>query len=130
MARRARTLWRELEEESGEALLLECGLAWFAHSADGWEAESERTLRAHGIPAERLDVPSAESLYPSFRGDDLAFVLLEPEGGVLRAQRAVRALAEQAAAHGAQIMRARARPEDVAAVLDDSTRWRAGMARA
>ena len=98
MARRARTLWRELEEESGEELLVECGMAWFAQREDGWEAESERTLAAQGIPAERLDVASAASLYPSFRGDDLAFVLLEPEGGVLRAQRAVRALAAQAVA--------------------------------
>jgi glycine/D-amino acid oxidase-like deaminating enzyme len=27
MARRARTLWRELEAESGEEVLIECGLA-------------------------------------------------------------------------------------------------------
>jgi sarcosine oxidase len=122
MARRARTLWRELEEESGEELLIECGLAWFAHRDDGWEADSERTLVAQGIPAERLDIAAAGSLYPSVRGDDLAFVLLEPEGGVLRAQRAVRALARQAAAHGARIVRGRARPERATAVLDDSTR--------
>ena len=121
MARRARTLWRELEEEAREELLLECGLAWFAHREYGWEAESERTLAAHGIPVERLDVASAEALYPSFRGDDLAFVLLEPEGGVLRAERAVRALAAQAEHHGARIVRGRARPNGGAAVLEDST---------
>ena len=122
MARRARTLWRELEEESGEELLIECGLVWFAHREDGWEAESERTLAGQHIPAERLDIASAGSLYPSFRGDDLAFVLLEPEGGLLRAQRAVRALAAQAAHHGAEIVRGRARPDETAAVLEDSTR--------
>src|SRR3954451_18492683 len=44
MARRARTLWRELEAESGEDLLHECGVSWFAHGEDGWEAQSERTL--------------------------------------------------------------------------------------
>src|SRR3954451_11119182 len=88
LARRARTLWRELEAESGEELLVECGVAWFAHSEDGWEAESERTLAAHGVPTGRVD---PEDLYPSFRGDDLAFVLLESEAGVLRARRAVRA---------------------------------------
>jgi glycine/D-amino acid oxidase-like deaminating enzyme len=122
MARRARTLWRELEEESGEHLLLECGLAWFAHREDGWEAASQHTLEAHGIPVERLDPASAARLYPSFRGDDLAFVLLEPEGGVLRAQRAVRALAAQAAAHGAQILRGRARPDGAAVMLEGSSR--------
>jgi glycine/D-amino acid oxidase-like deaminating enzyme len=122
MARRARTLWRELEDESGEEVLIECGLAWFAHRDDGWEAESERTLAAQDIPAERLDLASAAELYPSFRSDDLAFVLLEPEGGVLRGQLAVRALAAQAAAHGARIVRGRARPDGGTAVLDDASR--------
>jgi sarcosine oxidase len=127
MARRARTLWRELEEESGEELLIECGLAWFAHREDGWEAASKGTLVAHGIPAERLDVGSAASLFPSFGGDDLAFILLEPEGGVLRAQRAVRALATQAAAHGSQIVRGRARPDGPAAVLEDSNKLKGDL---
>jgi sarcosine oxidase len=108
MARRARTLWRELEAESGEELMVECGVAWFAHSEAGWDAASERTLSAQGIPCERLEVAEAARRFPSFRGDDLAFVLHEPEAGVLRAQRAVRALAAQAAAHGATIILGRA----------------------
>src|ERR687898_3613088 len=49
MAWRARTLWHELEAESGADLLRECGIAWFAHAADGWEAASERTMLAQGI---------------------------------------------------------------------------------
>ncbi len=108
MARRARELWRELEAESGEELMVECGVAWFAHGPDGWEAASERTMAEQGIPVQRLDVAEAARLFPSFGGDDVEFVLLEPEAGVLRAQRAVRALAAQAAAHGATIIRARA----------------------
>jgi glycine/D-amino acid oxidase-like deaminating enzyme len=111
MARRARTLWRELEAESGEALLHECGVAWFAHSDGGWEAASERTMTAQGIPAERLDVAAAARLFPSLGGDDLAFVLLEPEAGVMRAQRAVRTLAARAAAHGARLVHGRAAPD-------------------
>jgi glycine/D-amino acid oxidase-like deaminating enzyme len=118
-ARRARTLWRELEAESGDDLYLECGVAWFAHSEDGWETESERTLAAQAIPSERVE---AATLYPSFRGDDLAFVLLEPEAGVLRARRAVKALAARAEANGARVLLGRARPDGASAVLDDSTR--------
>ena len=122
MARRARGLWRQLEEESGEDLLVECGMAWFAHREEGWEARSERTLAEQGIPVERLDVATAAKLYPNFRGDDLAFVLHEPEGGVLRASRGVKALATQAAARGARVVRARARPDGADAILDDGTR--------
>jgi len=119
MARRARTLWRELERESGADLLIECGVAWFAHREDGWEAASERTLVAQGIPAERHDVAS---LFPSFRSDDLTFTLLEPEAGVLRAQRAVQTLAAQATTHGARVIRARARPDGATVLLDDGMR--------
>jgi glycine/D-amino acid oxidase-like deaminating enzyme len=118
MAWRARQLWRELEGESGEELLVDCGVAWFAHGDDGWEAESERTLASQGIPTDRVD---PTRLYPSFRGDDVTFVLLEPEAGVLRAGRAVRALVRQAEAHGARLMRGRARPKPGAARLEDGT---------
>ena len=90
MARRARTLWRELEAETGASLYTETGVSWFAHSDDGWEAKSEATLRALDIPVERQDLTQA---YPSFAADDLTWVLHEPEAGVLRAQLAVQTLA-------------------------------------
>lgn len=114
---RARTLWRELEAECGAELLVECGVAWFARREDGWEARSERVLHEHAIPARRLDVADAAAILPGLRGDDLAFVLLEPEAGVLRAASAVRALVAGAQAHGARLVRARARPDGGAAVL-------------
>jgi glycine/D-amino acid oxidase-like deaminating enzyme len=119
-ARRARTLWRELEAESGEDLLMECGLVWFARRRDGWEAASEATMRAQGIPVERLGADEGTRLFPSFRGDDLEFLVHEPEAGVLRAQRAVQALARQASAHGARLIRGRAAPDgDAVRVADE-----------
>src|SRR3954451_2247329 len=66
MARRGRELWRELEGATGAELLLERGVAWFAHREDGWEAASERTLRACDIPVERLEVSAAAARFPSF----------------------------------------------------------------
>jgi glycine/D-amino acid oxidase-like deaminating enzyme len=116
-ARRARTLWRELEAETGEELMVEIGMAWFAQREDGWEAESEAAMTAQGIPCERLDPAEAAKLFPSLGTDDLAFVLYEPEAGVVRAQRAVRALAAQAVAHGAKLVRGRAVPDGDGAVL-------------
>ena len=121
-ARRARTLWRELEAETGAELLVECGVAWFAEREDGWEAESERTMTAQGIPCSRLSPSEAAALFPSLGVEDLVFVLFEPEAGVLRAQRAVRALAVAAAGHGAEVIRGRAAPEGDAAVLEDGRR--------
>jgi glycine/D-amino acid oxidase-like deaminating enzyme len=121
MARRARTLWRELEHESGADLLIESGVSWFAHRDDGWEAESERTLGALGIPTERWSVEEAAKRFPSFRGDDLTWVLHEPEAGVLRAQKAVQTLAKQAEARGARLVRSRARPDGDRVRLEDGS---------
>jgi glycine/D-amino acid oxidase-like deaminating enzyme len=121
-ARRARTLWRELEGETGQELMAEIGMAWFAQREDGWEAESERAMAAQAIPCERLDPADAAKLFPSLGTGDLAFVLYEPEAGVVRAQRAVQALAGQAVAHGARLVRGRAAPDGDAAVLEDGTR--------
>jgi glycine/D-amino acid oxidase-like deaminating enzyme len=118
-ARRARTLWRELEAEAGEELLVESGLIWLAHREDGWEAESARTLTAQGIPCERLAPEEGARFFPSFDPSGLAFLLHEPEAGALRAQRAVQALARRAAAHGATIERARATPDGARVRLAD-----------
>jgi sarcosine oxidase len=118
-ARRARALWRELEQETGEDLMVERGLVWFAHGETGWEADSLRVLTDLGIPAAREGVEETARRFPSFKGDDLAWALHEPEAGVLRAQRAIRALARAAQARGAAIVRAKAAPERDAVRLDD-----------
>jgi sarcosine oxidase len=109
-ARRARELWRDLEREAGEKLLVEAGLVWFARAEGGWESDSEATLRGLGVPVERLEPDAARSLFPDLRTDDLAFALLEPDAGIVRAARATRVLAERAVARGARLVRARAAP--------------------
>ena len=118
-ARRAWALWRELEAEAGAELLVPSGLAWFAHGEDGWEGASARTLAAAGIPVDRLEPGTAARLFPSFDAEGLAFVLLEPEAGLLRAARAVEALAARAVEHGARLERARATPDGARVALDD-----------
>ncbi len=55
----------------------------------------------------------------SVNADDLAFTLLEPEAGLLRAREGVRALADRAVAAGAQRVTAVARPDGERVVLDD-----------
>jgi glycine/D-amino acid oxidase-like deaminating enzyme len=111
-ARRALALWRELDPR----LVAQAGVAWFARSEHGWEAESERTLRALGIPCERVD---PTTLFPSVRTDDLAFTLYEPEAGILHARMGVRALAARAVEAGARLETAIARPDGERAELDD-----------
>lgn len=111
---RARELWREL----GGGALVEAGVVWFARAEGGWETDSERVLRAQGIPVERLDPGQAQRLFPSLGTDDLEFALLEPAAGVLRASHAVRALVARAREGGLQFQRGEARPERAHAVVD------------
>jgi glycine/D-amino acid oxidase-like deaminating enzyme len=99
----------------------ERGVSWFAHGQAGWEADSLRVLGELGIPAERLTVSEAAQRFPSLAGDELEWVLHEPEAGVLRAQQAVQALARRAAARGAEIVRGRAAPEGERVRLADGT---------
>jgi glycine/D-amino acid oxidase-like deaminating enzyme len=108
-ARRALELWRELD-----GVLEEIGLVWFARREDGWEADGERVLRAAGVPVERLEPEEAARLFPSLAVDDLAFVLHEPEGGVLRAADGVRALVARAREAGAQLLAGEAHPDGAA----------------
>jgi glycine/D-amino acid oxidase-like deaminating enzyme len=117
-ARRALALWRELDP----SLVVQPGVVWFARRADGWEAASERALTALGIPCERVD---PAGLFPSVAVDDLAFALLEPEAGILRARDATRAMAREAVAAGARLEPAEARPDGAAVLLDDGRRLEA-----
>jgi sarcosine oxidase len=110
---RARELWRELEAETGRELLVESGIAWFARSTDGWEAESERVLRAAEIPVERLEPDTGRELFPSFEPGDLEFILWEPHAGVLRARDATIATAEAAQRAGVRLLHETAEPSGV-----------------
>lgn len=103
-ARRALELWRAIDP----SLVDQVGMAWFAHGEEGWEADSLRMLRDEGIAADRLSPQEARRLFPSLGVDDLAWVLFEPDGGILFASRAVAVLAEQAREAGARFVRARA----------------------
>ena len=111
-ARHALGLWRAVDP----ALVVEAGVAWFARREDGWEAQSEATLRELGIPCERVD---AATLFPSVRTDDLAFTLFEPEAGILRARDATRTLAVQAVAAGARVVNAAAAPDGARVIAGD-----------
>ncbi len=110
LAWRARGLWRELERESGQSLLDERGVAWLASGDGAFEEQSEPVLRRLGIAVERLTPEEGRRLFPSLAGDDLRFVLLEPEAGVLHARRATQALVEQVEREGGRLEAGRADP--------------------
>ena len=108
-SRESRLAWIELGEATGSPIFEPCGVAWFARSDAGFEADSAATLRALGIPVEHLSPEEAARRWP-IRADDLAFVLHEPEGGALRARQGVRAAAAAVERLGGTVGRARVVP--------------------
>jgi sarcosine oxidase len=107
LAVRARTLWLELQEETGTRIWEPVGVAWFESGDGAFTTRSEQTLRELGVAVERMTPEEASRLYPSLGGDDLRSVLFEPDAGVLHARRAT-----QLPAAGLPTVTARADADD------------------
>ena len=99
-SREALTGWNALAESIGETLFVPAGVLGLAHDEGGWEAASEETLRALGIPVERLTPDDVAARWPQMRSDDLAFAIFEPEAGLLMARRGVAGVARMFAGEG------------------------------
>jgi sarcosine oxidase len=90
LAQEALPLWRELEGESGETLLELHGLVEVVQTL---EESTAQTLEACGVSWERLDRDEAERRYP-IHVPGGSFVVVQPEAGIVRADRALRAFAQ------------------------------------
>jgi sarcosine oxidase len=99
MLAEALPLWRELEAESGTALLDLVGVA--NHGPRGGFDDVHAALAAAGIPAEFLDVEDAGERWPGIRFDTR--VLFNAQAGRVNADASVRALHACAAAAGADV---------------------------
>ena len=88
LAQEAMGLWRELEAESGETLLELYGLVEIVQTL---EESTAHTLEACGVRWERLDGAEAERRYP-IHVPEGSFVVVQPEAGIVRADRALAAL--------------------------------------
>jgi sarcosine oxidase len=88
LAQEAMGLWRELETESGETLLELYGLVEIVQTL---EESTAHTLEACGVRWERVDGAEAERRYP-IHVPDGSFVVVQPEAGIVRADRALAAL--------------------------------------
>jgi glycine/D-amino acid oxidase-like deaminating enzyme len=113
-SREARELWIGLEAEAGESIFVQCGAAWFAHRDRVFEDESVETLRSLGVPVEKLSPDDARARWPGLRTDDLAFVVHEPEAGLLRARTGVQAVVRTLVHDRGVLERGRVRPGVVA----------------
>ena len=100
MAARALGLWRELEREAGQEILVTLG------GVDVGEAAlaNAAALRSTGAAFEVLDQPAAAERFPMIRFPPGQPILFQPDAGIVRADRAVAAFLASAREHGARVV--------------------------
>jgi sarcosine oxidase len=100
---RAYDSWRELEATSGRRLLVESGLVMAGPDTGDVVPGALHSARTHGLAVETLTPADAEARWPALRIPPEWRVVFEPQGGYLFVEDCVRAHAEQAVAHGADL---------------------------
>ncbi|MFO7547233.1 MAG: N-methyl-L-tryptophan oxidase [Trueperaceae bacterium] len=123
--------WTELEERSGERLLLRTGGIDIGTAAGGELDAVEAALRAEGRPCERLGADEAGARFPAFAFPAGSEVLFQADAGILAATRALATMLAEAAADGAVLREREAvldvRPaQDGVEVVSDRGRYAAG----
>lgn len=100
---RAYALWRELEAQSGEAILLETGLIQCV-PADGTVQRGVReAARLHGLPIDQLSAVEVMQRWPGFAVPEHMIGLYEARAGILQVEACVRAHGQLAMQHGAEL---------------------------
>src|SRR5437588_4508673 len=96
-------LWHELEGESGEELLQITGLLMVGKEDSEIIAGAHRAAREHNLPIESLSQRQIEALYPTLQVHDGEVGVVEPDGGVLAPEQAIRAQLKKATISGAEL---------------------------
>src|SRR5687767_11936979 len=85
-------LWRELEADADETLLLETGGLFFGPADHPDMRVAEAALREAGVPFEVWDARRTAERVPQIRLETSEVAISQGETGILRASRCVRAL--------------------------------------
>ncbi len=104
LVRRSHELWRELEAQSGEQLLVQCGALILGHETSPFLSGSRESAREHGIVHENLTADELAGRFPMFAVDPQTEGYFEPSAGYVRPERAVAVQLEQAARLGVRLL--------------------------
>ena len=128
LAARSLQQWGDLQRRLGDHQLpiwRRCGVLWLASAGDAYTAATRATLERNGLTVEALTQEQLRARYPHIDARDLPGALLEPDGGVLAASRAVRALVSELERDGVRVVRGRVEPPERGRVrrlsFDDGT---------
>ena len=102
-------LWKNLEKESGQQILLPTGLLMLQgedQGANDFNEASYRTLSRMKLGAGQLEAEELEDRFPQFRSEKGFF---DPHGGVLLASKALSVLGSLSERHGVKVRKGQAR---------------------
>ncbi|WP_077488710.1 N-methyl-L-tryptophan oxidase [Sinomonas mesophila] len=104
LLKRSQRLWAELEQESGQDILLRCGGLYIGTDKGPYISQLRESAQATGVVHEFLSRGEMAERYPqhNLREDDVA--VFDPAGGALRTDRAVTAAVAAAQANGATVL--------------------------
>ncbi len=89
-ARESRSRWLELQAESGQRLMYECGALILATEDHcDWEDATAGTFDRVGVPYYKFSQAEISARFPQFSVPDISYALYEPEAGMLMAHRCV-----------------------------------------
>lgn len=103
LVRAALALWRALEGEAGEKLLQVTGVLELGAPDGTLVAGTLRSARAHGLPHEVLDAAAVQRRFPALQVPEDFVGVLQPDGGILFPEAAVRVQLALAKAAGAEV---------------------------
>jgi sarcosine oxidase len=109
MAVESLRLWKYLERESGQEILLPTGLLMLQGedpNPNGFNESSYRTLSRLKLGAEQLEAEDLKKRFPQFRGEKAFF---DPHGGVLLASKALSILSSLSEKRGVKTRKGHAR---------------------
>jgi len=116
---RARELWLSCEKEWGVPLFVPCGMLWLCREENAYYRESGAALDQLKEPWERLTARELARRFPQIAVAPEEFALYEPGSGILRAQRAMQAVAAQVERLGGEVrIGAVSAPEHAGTKLD------------
>jgi sarcosine oxidase len=103
LARRAYAAWRRIEEATGTSLLHPTGVLFLGDPASPLIRGTLASARAHGVRHEEIPTPDLARRYPLFTDLGSAVGVLEPGGGWLDPEGAVRAMLGHAGTGGVEL---------------------------
>jgi sarcosine oxidase len=103
LVQRSHELWRQIEKETGERLLTQCGGVILSRPASPFFETTRALAQRFAIEHERLPNAELRERFPMFAVDELTEGYYEPESGYIRPEAAVAAQLDLACRHGAEL---------------------------